>query len=146
MIVLKDVYEEILLKTSSHMPETGGIIGGQSEVITEVIFDNGKLNDGCKCRYTPDVNLMNKCIAEWIENGIDFYGMFHSHFYDVSTLSKGDISYIKMIMNSMPEEVNRLYFPIVIFPQKEIVSYLCIRDREGISIKEDSLSIICTQL
>lgn len=46
----------------------------------------------------------------------------------------------------MPEEVNRLYFPIVIFPKKEIVSYLCIRDREGISIKEDSLSIICTQL
>lgn len=146
MIVSKNVYEEILRKTPSHMPETGGIIGGQNGVITEVSFDNGKVNDGCKCRYTPNVNLMNKRIDEWRENGIDFYGMFHSHFYNVSTLSKGDISYIKLIMNSMPEGVNKLYFPIVVFPKKEIVSYLCIRDREGIIIKEDSVSISCTQL
>ena len=116
------------------------------EFITEVSFDNGKVNDGCKCRYTPNVNLMNKRIDEWRENGIDFYGMFHSHFYNVPTLSKGDISYIKLIMNSMPEGVNKLYFPIVVFPKKEIVSYLCIRDREGIIIKEGSVSISCTQL
>lgn len=146
MIVWKNIYEEILLKTPSHMPETGGIIGGRNGVVTEVIFDNGKVNDGCKCRYTPNVNLMNKCIAEWREHGIDFYGMFHSHFYDVPSLSNGDISYIKMIMNSMPEEVSKLYFPIVVFPKKEIVSYLCIRDRDGIHIKDDSVSISRTQL
>lgn len=32
MIVSKNVYEEILRKTPSHMPETGGIIGGQNGV------------------------------------------------------------------------------------------------------------------
>ena len=40
-------------------------------------------------------------------------------FLIVSSLSQGDIAYIKQILLGMPEEKKWLYFPIVVLPDKK---------------------------
>lgn len=57
---------------------------------TKVVFDDGKDDDFRRCHYTPNVTMLNSCLVEWSESGIEFYGLFHTHFYGVSSLSKGD--------------------------------------------------------
>lgn len=73
------------------------MLGGQDSTVTKVVFDDGKDDDFRRCHYTPNVTMLNSCLVEWSESGIEFYGLFHTHFYGVSSLSKGDEIYIKDI-------------------------------------------------
>ena len=64
-------------------------------------------------------------LLEKIRNihGIEFLGIFHTHYYGVKTLSDADKDYMRRIMNSMPESIKILYFPVFVFPNNEMVLY-----------------------
>lgn len=114
---------ELFNALPDELPETGGIIGGVNNEITEYWIDNisrGK----CVCKYAPNVDEINKQIKIWYKNSIDFMGIFHTHYFGVKTLSEGDIMYMRRIMNVMPSSVKKLYFPIMVFPDKEMILYV----------------------
>ena len=77
MKMVKSVYKKILENVPTHMPETGGMLGGQDGTVTKVVFDGGKDDDFRRCHYTPNVTMLNSCLVEWSESGIEFYGLFH---------------------------------------------------------------------
>ena len=81
MEILYDVYKEIINKVPDQMPETGGILGGHKCLITKVIFDVGIKDNVQICHYAPDVCKLNKCLSVWLKQGIELYGLFHTHFF-----------------------------------------------------------------
>ena len=121
--------------------EFGGILGGTDGVITQFYLDKG-LEPESYCEYRPDVDALNTCIAQWSEQEIEFYGMFHTHFGASKTLSLSDQSYIQTIMQAMPEEITQLYFPVILLPEKQIVSYIATRKQEQITIACDEISLV----
>ena len=143
MKMLNSVCERIIEKVPEHMPETGGMLGGQAGIITTVVFDGGKEDDFMRCHYTPNVKKLNRCLLEWSKNGIEFYGLFHTHFYGVSSLSKGDAVYIKKILEAMPQSKKELFFPLVVLPDKKIISYRCYLDGGDLVIANDS--VVCVK-
>ena len=122
MKMVKSVYTKILENVPDHMPETGGMLGGQNGIITKVVFDDGKEDDFRRCHYTPNVVMLNGCLVEWSKSGIEFYGLFHTHFYGVSSLSKGDEVYIKKIL--------------------EAISYRCYLDGSNLIVAEDPVMCV----
>lgn len=141
MKMVKSVYKKILENVPTHMPETGGMLGGQDGTVTKVVFDGGKDDDFRRCHYTPNVTMLNSCLVEWSKSGIEFYGLFHTHFYGVSSLSKGDEIYIKKILEAMPKSKKELFFPIIVLPDKKIISYRCYLDGSNLVVAEDP--VIC---
>ncbi|MCL2592431.1 MAG: hypothetical protein FWD82_03605 [Defluviitaleaceae bacterium] len=133
------IYDKILECIPSIPPETGGILGGDSDIITNFIFDGG-LSDSDEGRYYPDIDKINTYLSDWQKSGIKFYGILHSHFTNERTLSMGDRQYIKNIMMSMPTNIKELYFPIVI-PYKEMVSFKAKRVGCEINIIADDIKI-----
>ncbi len=129
MKIHQNVIESILQKMPTIPPEKGGIIGGKDGVVTVWEYDEGYTRSGCV--YYPNVEHLNAVIASWIENGLDFMGILHVHFGNARTLSKGDISYIERILRAMPDTVTRLSFPIIVQPDREIVSYVAQIDFSG---------------
>lgn len=71
---------------------------------------------------------------------ITFYGIFHTHFFGVNTLSIGDKNYIESIMKSMPISIEKLFFPIVVMPQKEIAGYEAQKEVERLIIKKCNIT------
>ncbi len=141
MKILKDVYQYILHSAPAVPPEIGGILGSIGGVVRVCQMDNGH-PAGCKCSYSPNVDFLNQIIKGWNVDGILFHGIFHTHFFGVQTLSYGDINYINAILHSMPAYIRELYFPIVILPEKIIVSYLAARNGNAVEIKSDALTIV----
>ena len=68
-------------------------------------------------------------------------GLYHIHFNDVKSLSAGDVRYINEIMYSMPAEIDKLYFPLVILPSKEMICYSA-KKKDAVVIKSESLIIV----
>ena len=91
-------------------PETGGILGGQNEIITVEHFDRGMQTDRM-CSYIPNIKELNDVIKQWQMKTISFIGIYHTHFWSVETLSEADKRYIDKILENMPLEFKRLYFP-----------------------------------
>ena len=122
--------------------ETGGIMGSQDGLlVTDIIMDDPTHNK-YRCCYAPNVNFLNQCIADWNQQNKYFMGMFHTHFFNVTTLSGEDIRYINAIMNAMPKEVDRLFFPIYTLPKHEMICYKATRESNRISIETDILEIL----
>ena len=142
MKMVKSVYTKILENAPDHMPETGGMLGGQNGIVTKIVFDDGKEDDFRRCHYTPNVVMLNGCLVEWSKSGIEFYGLFHTHFYGVSSLSKGDEVYIKKILEAMPQSKKELFFPIVVLPDKKIISYRCYLDGSNLIVAEDPVMCV----
>lgn len=140
MRILKSIYEEIINNVPEHMPESGG----NNNTITSVVFDEGKQDEFRHCHYTPNVKRLNSILLEWTEKDIEFYGLFHTHFHSVSTLSEGDITYIKNILDAMSKSKKLLYFPIVVLPEKEIISYCCSMNGSELNIVQDSVECVET--
>ena len=134
---------DIIRSSVVNLPaETGGILVSQNGVlISDVIMDTPN-NDGYRCCYAPNVKYFNECISDWQKQNKSFFGIFHTHFYNVKTLSNEDIKYINAIMSAMPKEINRLFFPIYILPRNEMICYEATREGNNISIKNDILEII----
>lgn len=125
MEITQKVLDEMKEQLPERLPETGGIIGGTSNRITECWIEHASLlREGVPCSYAPNVEKINAKIQEWQENGIQFLGMFHTHYFGVDSLSEGDVKYIRNIMNQMPEEIKCLYFPLFVFPEKKLILYL----------------------
>ncbi len=122
----RKVYDRLLRAMPGAPPEIGGIIGGKNERISVYQIDTGGTSRGCS--YRPDVDKLNAVIEKWEAEGITFYGLFHTHFFDVKTLSEGDIHYIKIIMEAKPDFIKKLYFPIVVMPSKQIVAYKAVKE------------------
>jgi proteasome lid subunit RPN8/RPN11 len=141
MNIRQDVYLELLHNCPPAPPETGGILGGQKNVITTIAFD---VIDALDCgTYTPNVTNLNTVIASWSENNIDFMGVFHSHCPSGAALSKRDRKYIEQIMLAMPREMTRLYFPLII-PGDRIIPYVARRNpqeqaKEVVTIEKDEI-------
>ena len=140
MNIQKEVLELIYQQTHNLAFESGGILGKTNGIITNVDFDKGVYQ--IKCSYEPNVDRFNIIIDEWQKKKIEFCGIFHIHFFGVSTLSEGDISYIKTIMTAMPDVINQLYFPIVLPEKKKIIPYCASRENDSIKIELDELKII----
>lgn len=140
MMINKDIYQLIADKCTGKPNETGGILGGSVNIITEFEFDEGTALSSA-WHYYPDVEKLNSCIKDWQNKNIHFHGIVHSHFKETRRLSSGDIQYINEIMQVMPEHVTSLYFPIVL-PQKEIVFFRATRIEGKVNIVADDIKII----
>ena len=62
-------------------------------------------------------------------------------FFGVRTLSDGDIAYITAIMRAMPQSVSELHFPVVVLPDREMISYLAVRSGNEVKIREETVTI-----
>lgn len=145
MYIAHEIYKRIVEEVPDHPPEIGGILGARNGVICYVVFDCGTQRENMgKCYYTPNVEYLNKCIADWEVRGIDFYGVFHTHFFSVSTLSEGDRQYIEKIMRAMPDVKKKLYFPVVVLPERKMVAYMCRRNKGKIKITETRIHLVKT--
>lgn len=141
MVITEKVVSKIFENIGDVPPEIGGIIGASDLCIDYVAVDIGFT--GVKaCSYMPNVKFLNDVIKEWQEEGVEFKGIFHSHYFGIKTLSDGDKKYIRLIMRSMPVEIESLYFPIAVMPERELVVYKAYRYKEKVKIESEKL-IIC---
>lgn len=102
------------IKLMLSIPETGGILGvniNDRHTVIAFHYDSTGKTEGNT--YTPDVNTMNKVIAEWADEGIEFIGFVHSHPAKGRKLSSPDIEYANEIMRvcNMPEILMVIYLP-----------------------------------
>lgn len=139
MKISKEINNVIHNSFKNCQRECGGIIGGFNDIVTTFEFDNGLYNENSGC-YIPNTKLLNQCIEEWYSKNISFYGIIHNHLTQYASLSNDDFKYIKKIMLSMPQSIDKLYFPIVL-PKHTINSFKAIRKENEISIVSDDIII-----
>lgn len=138
MYITKEVYNKIVDKTPKPPPEMGGAIFQKNDVVSQFVFDNGLCEYG---KYTPNVDFLNNQIKEFAEKGYEFCGVFHSHFPFGEKLSDDDKKYIEIITSSLKNQINKLYFPIIL-PSDKLISY-CSYIKDGkVIITDDNLFII----
>lgn len=140
MIIDAEVYRKVVSTPKDIPPETGGILGSHDGIICKYQFDEG-YHSHRMCTYIPNTQLLNDSIREWKRRDIDLAGMYHTHYFGVETLSQTDIDYIKKIMDSMPDQVNCLFFPLIVMPERKMVGYIARRSEDGITIQKEH--IIC---
>lgn len=141
MRICSEIFDEIVNVAIDAPPEIGGIIGGENNVVKAHYMDMG-ISSAKACSYTPNVSLLNGIISEWSTDGIQFMGIYHTHFFEARTLSEGDIRYIRNILLGMPDEIDSLYFPLVVFPSRTMVSFKAIKKLGSIEIYNDNLVLI----
>ena len=140
MTIEKEIHDVMIECCPLVPPETGGILGGSDYVIRSYKFD--QLGDHCSCNsYHPDVAFLNEAIKHWADKGIEFYGVFHSHPPNETTLSLPDIGYIHRIMQYLPPSIEGLYFPLI-FPRDKMLTFLAARADGKIVIAEDTLVLL----
>ena len=120
MKIEKKILDDIINCTPLLPPESGGILGGKNGVITRYCADEGV--SYMSARYAPNVDVLNAAIEQWSTEGVELYGIYHSHYTKDRMLSKGDMTYIEKLMGSLPPSIRSLYFPIVL-PRKEVIAY-----------------------
>lgn len=140
MKIQRNILDVIFQNIGMLPPEIGGVLGAENDIVKYVEIDNGLR--GKLCSYTPDVDYLNYIIEIWWNKGIDFKGIFHSHYFGVRTLSQGDKNYIQKIMYNMPSDIRYLYFPIAVMPDKELVVYKACKCRNGVIIETQKLEIL----
>jgi len=140
MQIFERVVNDVINNCLSMPIETGGILGGKNNVITEFEFDKGTAFSSIN-HYYPSVEKLDDCINNWQNDCIQFYGIVHSHLQEKRALSFGDKQYIQTIMSAMPTHIGFLYFPVVL-PRKEIVSFKAMRSKNEIHIISTDIKII----
>lgn len=140
MKIHSEILNEILNQMPLVPPEAGGIIGGKEGRVSFWKYDTGCLTKGCS--YSPNVGFLNEVIASWVDRGYDFMGILHVHFGGSRYLSDGDKVYIEKIMKAMPTSIEKLYFPIVVQPEKQLFSYMVYQNFWGkIIINADTIEV-----
>ena len=110
--IQKETCEEILSRYSPAPPEEGGILGMRGGVICRYVHDVSRpVTD--RAVYVPDTAFLNRCIAGWFDEGIDFCGIAHSHPAGQDTLSSGDLAYIEKLYRANGQ-LGTLYFPLIL--------------------------------
>jgi len=138
MIIEYNIYNKILFWSKKYNFETGGILGGNNDIIKNFIFDYGIDNNINGCYY-PNIHKLNFYIEKWQNNNIKFYGIVHSHFVKSLSLSNGDKEYIEKILLNMPEYVKYLYFPISFPLLNTIVSFKAVKNNNTIVIVKNNI-------
>lgn len=141
MKILRDTFDSILACVPKAPPETGGILGGRNQIVSCCVFDRGSNASNGYDIYAPDTQLLNQAVRQWEEGGIEFYGIFHSHFSNGTLLSNGDRKYITKIMLAMPPQIDHLYFPVVI-PKKTMMIYRAERQNDLVYISNEQMEIL----
>lgn len=122
--VKKSAFYKININIPDIPSEIGGIMGSHNnDLIDEIVIDKPDQANARMCSYYPNVDFFNQVIEGWQKNNICFMGIFHTHFFGVTSLSSGDKKYIDAIMKSMPSYIECLYFPIFVLPNRELVCY-----------------------
>ena len=137
MTINQHTYDILCSAFSPVPPEAGGILGSSNGCVCAFVYDPGTPDLTRNC-YTPDVKFLNQIIAQWQAQGIQFCGIVHSHPPGQINLSEADLIYIQAIMDCMPEQIQELYFPIII-PGEGVFSYL---SKRGYTITLDNITII----
>lgn len=142
MRISKSVTDIINNSISNQPYETGGILGSHDKsLINEVILDLPNFTNKRPCSYFPNVDFLNQSIESWQNKKIHFVGIFHTHFGGAKNLSCGDKKYIFAIMDAMPEQIDCLYFPVFVLPNRELVCYKAIRLNGIVDIQAEDLVI-----
>ena len=136
MTINQHTYHRLCTAFSPVPPEAGGILGSRNGCVCAFVYDPGTPDMTRNC-YTPDVDFLNRVIAQWQTEGITFCGIVHSHPPGQQNLSEADRAYIQTILDWMPDRIQELYFPIVI-PGDGIFPYLA---RRGSVITLDRIKI-----
>lgn len=139
---IQSAIHNYILKACELLPfESGGIIGSKNGVITSCLHDVGLEEKGSMGHYVPDTEALERQIALWQKEDIEFCGMYHSHFVSHPWLSSGDVQYIKEIMNSL-DGAEKLLFPLVLVKEKQIVFFEAVKTEKEISITKVDVEII----
>lgn len=143
MKITHSVLAEINTAVQDYPYETGGILGSSNgKVIDKLIMDHPSGTPERLCSYSPNTGFLNHCINKWQESNVSFMGIFHTHFVGVKTLSCGDRNYIYAIMAAMPDNIEYLYFPIFVLPDRILVCYKAVRCGSMVDILLDELQIL----
>lgn len=129
--IISDVFNAIMRQLPDTPPEIGGVIGGKGGVIFAYEMDEGNKQERL-CSYAPNVNYVNEVIRKWTKANIDFYGIFHVHFFGIQSLSFGDIAYMNQIIAAMPPLIDKLYFPLFVLPEQEMLLYSIEKQRKEV--------------
>ena len=140
MLIEKKTFWELKQAVFSPPPEIGGILGGKNDIVSFFKIDIPGEKEARYCEYHPNVDYLNSCIEFWINNGIEFLGVFHTHFPGGYELSKQDRSYIKQIVMSMPQKIRHLYFHV--FCSGQLIGYRATRYLDSVHISCDDIKII----
>ncbi|MDO4154763.1 MAG: hypothetical protein Q4E21_07940 [Clostridia bacterium] len=139
MKMQRAVYDEILQTCPAVPPESGGLLGGRGGVITQYIADSG-LGNGYD-RYAPNVQVFNAVLAEWQKDGVQFFGLYHSHFPQGERLSDADVFYIETILRATANAADTLYFPLV-FPKEKMIAYRVALSDGQVQIQPDGITLV----
>ena len=140
MLIFRKVLNDLLWSFPCAPPEMGGILGGKKGIVSTFVIDTGLETIDNYGHYRPNVMMLNQIINNWAKQEISFYGIFHSHFPGGDQLSLGDKKYIFQIMQAMPLQINKLYFPIIL--PSAVVGYQASRYGTQIRICRDDIKIL----
>ena len=139
MIIQENTHKKIINSFTPFIPEIGGILGGNDRIIYKFELDKGLGYERNFCYY-PNPRRLNNILTEWCKNGIEFYGIIHSHPHNQYTLSNGDLRYISTILEYMPKSIPWLYFPLIL-DSKEIISFKACITSKKLVINRDKVYI-----
>ncbi len=139
MKMKRAVYDQILQTCPAVPPESGGLLGGRDGLITQYVADLG-LGNGYD-RYVPNVQVFNAALAAWQKDGVQFCGLYHSHFPQGECLSDADVLYIETILRATAHAVNALYFPLV-FPKEKMIAYRATLSDGQVQIQPDGITLV----
>lgn len=140
ILIKKKVFDSILYNTPCPSPETGGIIGCKNNIITSYYPDKGINNNRADC-YQLSTSLLNEILVTWINQKIQFCGIYHSHYEGDIQLSVGDLKYIKNILFHIRSYSDSLLFPLV-FPKHKIIFYKARLQEETLFVLNEMFKII----
>lgn len=136
MKIAKEIYRQIT--TQSFLKEVSGLLGGINGTILYYYQASSNNNKECSCYLEGE--RINKVIDLWQRKGIDFYGIYHTHPICDDRLSAQDISYITAVMNALSQNVECLYFPVIL-PNKKMTAYKAVNKGQISIVKETVIQI-----
>lgn len=113
LYIKKDIYKTIINTIGKISPETGGILGGNDNIVLSFCFDYNA--DVTGSSYSPCLDEINNQITKWAGDNIDFLGFIHSH-EKLAGLSFEDIEYAKRIILKT-NGLSKMYMLILTFDE-----------------------------
>lgn len=139
MIITRQIKETVSLMFSPAPPEQGGILGMKNGVISAFVLDNSEQKTE-SAEYSPNTQFLNRQIEKWADEGIEFFGILHSHPSGQTTLSGSDMEYIKELYH-VNLWLEKTYFPLII-DGCDMIVYAVEKSNGKIEVKRTQPEII----
>lgn len=109
--ISQTAYDSLIEFIGNYPAERGAMLGRDKDgVIRHVAWD---IAADCNCvEYNPSVELLNKVIKLWKEQGIEFCGFVHSHPHNYRQPSSADVHYSAEILGCF-KKLDVLWIPII---------------------------------